>query len=644
MRVNNLNKVNNINKVKIFKLFRVSFFSFCLVATLVSITQSFNKVSAVESSSSATASVTVSSACSFSRTNESDGNYTGTLSNGSSAEIPGSTFKTICNDPGGYAIYAIGYSNNTLGNTDLIFNDTPESTNNIKTNGDTLVGGNGSYWKMKLSPVSGAFTPTIENSYSNYGNIPSNYTKVASFSNVTVNSSDSTTGSSVTASYLAYASSTQPAGTYTGTVKYTMVHPSTNVPDQPRNCTANKICYFPNAGNTVADTMGDQTIGAADTSATLWASNFQRPGYGFAGWSDTYDYVDNPANPNAHIYGPNEDIEFEAGAYDGVGDHSAGLSLYAIWVKSTSYLQDWTGCQNLTQTTYNSDTGKLNADLSSITALTDKRDNQTYAVARLADGNCWMIENLRLDAEYTRGSYYQSLAQGYGGVFNGLADAEAANFSNSTVANSLYSIDGSTTYTIDITSHTINGTDYTGYYFPRYRNTNTASPVNSPTGNGGNMYSYGNYYTWTAAMANTTYYSGYNNPDPTNVSGSDAANTSICPKGWRLPLGANRNTTNLSFSKLDKQMGGTGASQSSAAGTTQSKKWRSFPNNFLCSGDAGNSNIINRGSYGSYWTSSSPSNGGGRAYFLNPGSSYLAPGTNQYYKSSGFSVRCVLAP
>ena len=31
------------------------------------------------------------------------------------------------------------------------------------------------------------------------------------------------------------------------------------------------------------------------------------------------------------------------------------------------------------------------------TALTDNRDNQTYAIAKLADGNCWMIENLRLD-------------------------------------------------------------------------------------------------------------------------------------------------------------------------------------------------------------------------------------------------------
>ena len=99
-------------------ILKLSFFSFCLIATLVSITQASAEGGAnntVSTSSSATASVTVSSACSFERTGT--GEYTDTLTNNGSVEVPGSTFKTICNDPGGYAIYAIGYSNDTLGNT-----------------------------------------------------------------------------------------------------------------------------------------------------------------------------------------------------------------------------------------------------------------------------------------------------------------------------------------------------------------------------------------------------------------------------------------------------------------------------------------------------------------------------------------------
>lgn len=630
MRTNKTKTHHDINNAKISKFFRVSFFSFCFVATLVSITQSFNKVSAVESSSSANASVIVSSACSFSRVNEGDGNYTGTLSNGSDTEIIGSTFKTICNDPGGYAIYAIGYSNNTLGNTDLIFNNTVDSENNIKTNGDTLTGGNGSYWKMKFSPVSGDFAPTIENSYSSYNDIPSNYTKVASFGNVTVNSSDSTTGSSVTTSYLAYASSTQPAGTYTGAVKYTMVHPS--LVTSPSTCPANSICYSPNSdGNGVVNgSMGIQTIASDATSATLLASNFWRSGYGFAGWNTEYD-------GSGIFYGPNEDIEFEAGDYSEI---NGGLSLYAIWVKSTGYLQGWNGCPTLTQAVYNSETGKLEADLSSITALTDKRDNQTYAVARLADGNCWMIENLRLEAEHTRGDYYESLAQGYGGVFNGLANPETNYFSNNTTPNSLYGINGSgVANIIDTVSHTVDGTNYTGYYFPRYRNTNTSSPANKPTKGNSNIYSYGNYYTWTVAMANTTFYRGYNGAVGTDT-GSDAADTSICPSGWRLPLGASRNTTDLSFSKLDKQMGGTGNTENTAPkGTYRSKVWRSFPNNFLYSGHALSNGVGSFGESGNYWASSAID--AHRSHGIYIATTATQPGTCANPKSDGFTVRCV---
>ena len=493
------------------------------------------------------------------------------------------------------------------------------------------MGSNGSYWKMKLSPVSGDFAPTIENSYSNYGNIPSNYTKVASFNNVTVNSLDGTTGSSVTTSYLAYASSTQPAGTYTGAVKYTMVHPS--LVTSPSTCPANSICYSPNSdGNgTVNGSMGIQSIASDATSATLLASNFWRSGYGFAGWNTEYD-------GSGTFYGPNEDIEFEAGQYSGT---NGGLSLYAIWVKSTGYLQDWHGCQNLTRTTYNSETGKLVAGLSSITALTDKRDNQTYAVARLADGNCWMIENLRLEAAGTIGNNIndpsvtnESLSQGYGGVFHGLADPETANFSNSTTPNSLYGIEGSgKPNIINTANHTYNDTSYAGYYFPRYRNTNTVSPASNPTtGTNIAIYSYGNYYTWVAAMANTEYFSS------NDYQTSNTAGTSLCPKGWRLPLGITRINTNLSFSKLDYNMGGTGKKQSETAGTIQSKKWRSFPNNFLHSGSAISSVIFSRNSNGRYISSSVAYNASAYSLFIS--NLELDPGYYAY-KSEGASIRCI---
>ena len=410
---------------------------------------------------------------------------------------------------------------------------------------------------------------------------------------------------------------------------------------QWKDCNPGYICYNDN-GASSATKMGDQNVGTSATSATLWASNFQRTGYGFLGWSTKA----NPTIGNDTIYGPMETLE-------GINVSQGGLILYAVWQAAAKdgsnnpiYLQDWNGCSGLTATTYNSTTGKLTVAPDSVIALTDKRDSQVYAVAKLADGACWMIENLRLESTGTVGNNTidpnvtnRSLAQGYGGVFNGLASAETANFSNSTTANSLYSADGSTTYTIDPETHKDANNNYcTGYYFPRYRNSNTnLADDYSTTSANANTYAYGNYYTWTAAMANTTYYTSY--------SASDAANTSICPSGWRLPLGASRNTINLSFSKLDYSMGGSGTTANAntdPTGAVRSKVWRSFPNNFLYSGNAYISNINGRGSFGYYWSSSA--SGANYAYNLILNSSALYPGTYDYTKFNGFTVRCVVAP
>ena len=130
-------------------------------------------------------------------------------------------------------------------------------------------------------------------------------------------------------------------------------------------CDAGKICYFGNGAD--AGTMADQSANN-NSDTNLIPSNYSRPGYGFAGWNTSTDGTGTNLGPNATIT---------------TGDLSnEGMKLYAKWVASAGDLQTWNGCGNLT-------TG-------SVTALTDTRDNQTYAVAKLADGKCWTIENLRL--------------------------------------------------------------------------------------------------------------------------------------------------------------------------------------------------------------------------------------------------------
>lgn len=369
-------------------------------------------------------------------------------------------------------------------------------------------------------------------------------------------------------------------------------------------CAANTICYVDNGAGSVTK-MNNQSVTSGQDS-TLWASNFQRSGYGFAGWNTKMDGT-------GTNYGPNQTIS--------VGDlSSSGLILYANWVASAGNLQDWGGCATNLASGY-------------MTALTDTRDNSTYAVAKLADGNCWMIENLRLGNTYNNNGTATAVAldstntQGLGGMFNGLADSEAANFGNVDTANSVYTADTTATNLRVIEGSSVNTR------FPRFNNSNTANAVASMAAAGQNVYSYGNYYTWAAAMANTS--------QLTDASTSEAAGTSLCPKGWQLPIGGVGTSTNLSFSKLDFALGGDGGDQTNAA--TSYEVWRSYPNNFLYSGEYIDNGSDGVGNSGWYWSTSASSDT--IAYRLSFGNNTLSPGgagssANKYY---GMSVRCVMA-
>lgn len=421
-------------------------------------------------------------------------------------------------------------------------------------------------------------------------------------------------------------------------------------------CPGGKICYKANGSN-VEGTMGRQNVGSSATSITLLATNFSRSGYGFAGWSEDKDAISHKTT--AKVYGPQEDLTFTAGQYQ-----NEGLTLYAVWVPSEGYLQDstklatlcGTGTGSLTQAPTNG-----TANLTSVAALTDQRDNDTYAIAKLADGKCWMIENLRLESTNSDNST-GTLAQGYGtsttyGNFSGLATAETANFSYSTTANSLYySGTQSGDATVDIGT-----TNYPGYRMPRYNNTNTQNRAqNNPNSNSGSMYSYGNYYTWHAAIADLTY---------NGTSNQSTTGTSLCPSGWHLPTGglayASGNTGgvnvtgnpstfrefyNLGYTIMGSNLtayesnanNGTsyyGTNTINTAGDTATKAFRKYPNNFIYSGYINGSSAQYRGSYGSYWSSTAYSDLYAHYLFLNSSSVY--PGTSDNLKSYGRSIRCL---
>ena len=107
--------------------------------------------------------------------------------------------------------------------------------------------------------------------------------------------------------------------------------------------------------------------------------------------------------------------------------------------------------------------------------LTDTRDNNTYTVSKLADGKCWMTQNLRIAGK------------------------------------TLTSTDS------DVTSnYTIPTSSMSGFY-----NNDVASVYMDST--------YGGYYSWPAATAGT-------GTTALSIEGQNAP-ASICSKGWRLPTG-----------------------------------------------------------------------------------------------------------
>ena len=546
------------------------------------------------------------------------------LTPGSSSDSNIITVDVATNAGYGYYMSATAGTSSTDTNLTNTANSSSVFTN-LASNAATLSAFPDNYWGYSYSTDNGStwISGSQGDTATGYNGLPLDNDD-SGVTGVILASTDSlTNASSVKFKIGAKASATQASGTYTNTVNfYAVANPEPSL--APVACNPGKVCYNANSLTTTEGEMGKQN--ASDgVSIVLFASNYSRAGYGFAGWSDTYDY-------SCNLYGPQETI------VSPTGTTANGLPLYAVWVKSAGSMQSDAAsvCSRLTAAS------NVTKTLNSVSALTDERDGNTYAIAKLADGKCWMIENLRLNNTASHNSD-GSLAQGYGesatyGNFAGLADAESTTFSSLYVANSLYSKDGS--------NDTVNigATDYVAYRMPRYNNTNTTVRATAPTVNNAAIYSYGNYYTWHAAIADVSFYGS------SNIS---ATGVSICPSGWHLPTGGDKsNEANSEIQALivDGINGGTKPANydnmsapyydGAPEGRNASNTLRGYPNNFIYAGYLSSSTFTNRGTTSSYWTSTS--GGSNSSFQLDITGSTLGLGMNIGNKSFGRSVRCVV--
>ena len=168
----------------------------------------------------------------------------------------------------------------------------------------------------------------------------------------------------------------------------------------------------------------------------------------------------------------------------------------------------------------------------------DLRDGKTYWIAKLADGKCWMTQNLDLDlvagevftpddTDVKQNWSPRYSTKNFDSLFASYMDSSVwtsgMNFANSVDFGDWYWIGN---WERDGVSTWYSGT--TNNYMNAEKGDPSKFQHETPYDGNGEHGHVGNYYNWAAAMATDV-------NRPYNEKEYGEMDTSICPKGWRLP-------------------------------------------------------------------------------------------------------------
>jgi uncharacterized protein (TIGR02145 family) len=246
------------------------------------------------------------------------------------------------------------------------------------------------------------------------------------------------------------------------------------------------------------------------------------------------------------------------------------------------------------------------ANANNTAVLTDTRDARQYTVRKLADGHCWMIDNLKLSPD------------------TALTSADT---------------DLNTISTFDFGGHTslIAGTSPYDYDTPY-----VYGPVPGDTGSDETNYGY--LYNWSAATAGESMTSM-----PGDGTNGDVAPNSICPRNWRLPQGGDYGAfdPNNEFDQLNAKMAGYPDNQDPTYQSFQSSNYNDpqFYDNWQFDGAfrgvfAGLWYIgfVDQGGDGVLWSSSANPGNPNNAFNANFDSSNVNPDNNTN-RNNGLTLR-----
>ena len=263
---------------------------------------------------------------------------------------------------------------------------------------------------------------------------------------------------------------------------------------------------------------------------TLPANQFVKPGFVFLGWARWYNdtntledgatvSVPEGEKQTMEFYGKWRPVTFEE-AYE-----AAGLETVTVNGQAYYKMQDMT--TELCNAIGYDDNNILQSQ------LVDIRDNKLYWVTKTKDGHCWMSQNLDLDLDSN----------------TALTPADSDVKSNWTPATSTYRLENHSFGEVTQVANIPQSYDPGDIYFnnaSRVRrnavicdllNVESCDPESKfgtePFSYSGTHAHIGNYYNWTAAIASDNY-EDYHQADSSHTEAS-IPDTSICPKGWRLP-------------------------------------------------------------------------------------------------------------
>ena len=488
-------------------------------------------------------------------------------------DIGTTEINTICNDKDGYIVYAKGTIQNSNGEVVLASN--LGSNYDIKTGNIPSSNGDSS-WAMKLSLGASTFSPTIVSDYDNkYVPVPNNWTKVVYRSTSTATNSTAT--SIFTTTYGVYTTPGQPAGTYSGQVKYVMLHPSTTT-----------VLPTTTLENAFASAGKSKKIGVVDP-VTGQTGDFYKMQDMNSSICDAVTPNDNPGYDEIQLVDDRDNkIYWVAKLKDGHCWMTQNLDL-DLGVKDTA----------------------LGIDTTVLTSEdTDLNDNSMA------------------------GAYYKNYNYDYANnVISWSPQNTTRDYQNST--GTPWNNDVSTAYSLDPGEWYWDGDDSTtncNYLSP---NASCTHFIQNRAGINGHL-SVGNYYNWPAAIASddsSSLVSSTYGSDADQDSINRNPQNSICPKGWRLPTISYQGNIVNSTSEFARVNG-----LYNDGITNNDKKLIASPLWFVRSGRIVTGSLSDSGPTAYYWSSTVGENS--QTYDLTFTATTVHP-ANNYRRDLGWSVRCV---